>query len=872
MLRVLVAWVEWVVRHRGLVLLLTAVSVGAAALYTAKHFRLNSNTRELVHQDAPFRRVYSEFNQLFPDYDNATLIVLSSASHRRASQAAKQVTAALRSRPDLFLSVYSADESDFFEDHALLYLDPEELDEVVTRLAEAQPALAALAKDPSLRGLSQQLSDALDALGRTRSLPTGFARTANRLAAITEERLAGVRAPMSWEEEFLRPVSGEVHHLVIVQGREDFSARISSERVIDGVREIASRLGLDHGRDVRLRLTGMVPLAYEELESVRSSVIVAAGVAFVCLTSIMIFGARSLRVIVASLATVIVGIVWTSAFAMASVGEFNTFSIAFSVLLIGLGVDFSIHLCLRTQEGLAQHLGITGATVEASRGVGLALTLCALTSSIGFFSFVPTDYDGLADLGTITGGGMFLTLIASLSVTPAVLTSLGTPRGRPVELAFSSRSVAFLSRHGRTVGALALLLALAAAWIGRGMTFDYSTLGTKDPASESMTTLRELQQAEVLTDYAVTLVASNRDDAQRLARRLESLPLVREVRLPEYYLPDEQGEKLELIDDAAFLLGPALLVESIDAPPSAGERVAAIETLHRKAAALAATQGDSPELAATRRLANTLERVLSSPEPKALLKDLEGLVVSDLADRLDWLTRALAVTRVGFADLPESLRRRLVSPDGHVLISALPREDVSEVRALTRFLDAVSAIDPNATGRPVVEAGIGEIVVGSFYQAIVLASLGILLVVLLALRDVIDTILVLVPLALTALFTIAAGVLLDIPFNMVNVLVIPLILGLGVDNGIHIVMRYRNEGSLEAVLCSSTPRAIVLSGLTTLGAFGALAIAPHPGISSMGVMLSISILNLLACTLIVLPALLAWRSGGIRPPTANASP
>ena len=236
-------------------------------------------------------------------------------------------------------------------------------------------------------------------------------------------------------------------------------------------------------------------------------------------------------------------------------------------------------------------------------------------------------------------------------------------------------------------------------------------------------------------------------------------------------------------------------------------------------------------------------------------------MVADLKDHLDWLRRALVVEPLTLDDLPPGLKRRLVAADGRVLVSALPTEDISDVKAMNRFLDAVSSVAPGATGRPAVESGIGKIVVSSFREAIAIATIGILLVVLLALRDFVESLLVVTPIVMAAIFTIATAVVIDVPFNMANVIAIPLVLGLGVDNGIHLVLRYREERSLDTLLHSSTARAIVLSGLTTLAAFGALSVSDHRGISSMGILLTIAVFYLMLCTLVVLPALLAWRSG-----------
>ena len=180
--------------------------------------------------------------------------------------------------------------------------------------------------------------------------------------------------------------------------------------------------------------------------------------------------------------------------------------------------------------------------------------------------------------------------------------------------------------------------------------------------------------------------------------------------------------------------------------------------------------------------------------------------------------------------------------------------------ALDRFVDAVNSVAPHATGRPAVEAGIGDVVVLTFRIAIGISFTLVLTILVLALRSLRYAILVLLPISLAALMTTATGVLIEMPFNMTNVVVIPLIMGLGIDNGIHVFMRFRDGASLEEMMVSSTPRAVLLSALTTLAAFGALAVSGHPGMHSIGVLLSFAVIYLVFCTLMVLPAMLALFS------------
>ena len=236
------------------------------------------------------------------------------------------------------------------------------------------------------------------------------------------------------------------------------------------------------------------------------------------------------------------------------------------------------------------------------------------------------------------------------------------------------------------------------------------------------------------------------------------------------------------------------------------------------------------------------------------------MVISGLVQELHWLRRAIRADEIQFDDLPARLRTRLVSTDGDDLSTAIPALDISDVTELSRFIEEVRAEVPFATGRPVLEWGVGNVVVNSFLWALVFAVVGIGTVLTVFLRRALTPVLVLIPLALTALFTVAVAVLINMPLNMANILVIPLIFGLGVDNGIHVVERFRRSGAVTALLHSSTPRAVVLSTLTTIGTFAALTISPHQGTASIGYLLTLAVSLLLLFTLFILPLLLTFQA------------
>jgi hopanoid biosynthesis associated RND transporter like protein HpnN len=595
----------------------------------------------------------------------------------------------------------------------------------------------------------------------------------------------------------------------------------------------------------------------------RSGVVVAGSLSAVLLAVILGYGLRSLRIVVAVVITLLVSLAWTTAYAMATVGEFNTISAAFAVLLLGLGVDFGIHFGLRYEEEVYRGLPVSDALTGAAAGTGGAISLCALTSAIGFASFIPTRFTGLAELGAIAAGGMLFSLIASYTVSPAVLALRGPPShydrgaGGP-----SSRWQNLIEQRAALIVTTACCIAIAATILAYRFTaFDFSTLAMKDPDGEGMTTLRELQAHDMVTDYALTMLAPDRAAAEGLAGKLAALDEVAETRTPSYFVPANQEAKLSMLEDAEFMLDSALVPGDTVTPPSDEERLASIESLLAAMEALP-ENATGPELRESiRRLGAVLNRVLTAPDPNARARDFERLIVEELPERMEWLRRALSVETITFDDLPASLRERVVDIHGRHSVVALPTGDMSDARQVRAFVDAVASVRPHATGRPSLEAGIGEVIVQSFRLAIALAFIAILIILRLSLHDFVEALIVLMPITLAALITISVGILFDLPFTIANVVAIPLVLGLGVDSAIHVYVRYRDDGTVEQMMTSSTPRAVLLSALTTLAAFCSLSLSPHAGFSGLGILLSISVIALLYCTLIVLPAMINVRSG-----------
>jgi uncharacterized protein len=410
-----------------------------------------------------------------------------------------------------------------------------------------------------------------------------------------------------------------------------------------------------------------------------------------------------------------------------------------------------------------------------------------------------------------------------------------------------------IERHSRTILSLAAVAGAGSLFTLPFIHFDFNPLNLKDPNDESVITFHRLKVDPETSPHVIDILAPSLEEAEQIAGQLARLQPVGEMMTLESFVPEAQGEKLELIESLAWLIGP-LLEPAKPAPLAADARDQALARL-RTSLAKGLSNGlaaeENPGTAALARALGELPAV--SGESAAAQAELEARLMGLLPALLEDLRQALEAEEVGLQDLPSAIRDQWLTPDGQARLLVRPAWQIDNNAELREFAEAVLAEVPHATGPPIVVLEGGDAVVRAFVQASLLALLLIVALLGAILRDLGDTLLVLAPIVLAALLTAASAVLLGVSINFANVIVLPLLLGLGVSGSIHVVMRQRQHGGVAG---TSTPRAVVFSGLTTIASFGALALSDHLGLASMGLLLTIAILWSLVTTLVVLPGML----------------
>jgi hopanoid biosynthesis associated RND transporter like protein HpnN len=845
-------------RHAAPLALGLALLAAGSAYFAATHLRLDTDVSHMLPSDLAWRQRDRALDRAFPQNTNLIAIVIDGKTPELADQAAGALARRLRREPQLFRYVRRPDGGRFFDREGLLFLSLDKLKRTANRLIQAQPLIGGLAHDPSLRGLFGVLSTFLNG---SKKAGVPIRRIDPSLTAIDRTVrgvLAGRPASLSWQQRLTgqAPTKRELRRFVLVQPVLDYTALQPGGRATAEIRRLVRELALDPAHGVRVRLTGSIVLNDEEFVSLRKSALLTIVLSIGGVCTVLFFALRSPKLVLAILATVAAGLALTAGFAAVAIGSLNLISVAFAVLFVGLATDFAIQFAVRYRDqryrlgDFAAALRGTAATLHG------ALLLAGAATASGFLAFLPTAYIGISELGLIAGVGMIIGIALTFSLLPALLTLL-RPRGEPEPIGFRRAAVLdrFLLRRRRWVIGGAALLAVVGLALCTLLRFDFDPLDLQDQNTEAMKTLVSMIKDPTTSPYAAEVLAPSPAAAQALAARFSKLPEVDAAVTLTSFIPRHQKAKLAQISDLSFLLGPTLTPISVLPPPTPAEEMKAIADCRAALAPFAASQGPQSPAA---RLARTLGAV--EKRGAALLPALRQALIAGLPYQLAQLRRLIAARPVTIASLPPDLRRAWMAPDGRTRVQIFPRGNPRDPAVLRAFVAALRRVAPDVTGTPVTIQESGRTISGAFVEAGAIALAAITLLLGLVLRRVRDVALVLAPLLLAGILTLATMVALGMALNYANIIALPLLLGIGVAFDIYFVMNWRAGQSHP--LQSSTARAVIFSALTTASAFGSLALSSQPGTADMGKLLAISLFATLFCTMLILPALLGPAPGG----------
>jgi hopanoid biosynthesis associated RND transporter like protein HpnN len=850
---IVVSIVKTCTRFATLTAALGLILAIGAGYYTSQHFAINTDINTLISDKMDWRQRDIQFDKAF-DRDATVLAVVEAPTPELASSAAAALEAKLKDDKTNFVSMQPLGSGEFFEKNGLLFLPTKEVAEVTGQFEKAAPLIEIMAGDPSIRGLTGALETGLAGVKRGEVKLDGTQRPFNLISQTVEDVLNKGRANFSWRELVNDKGLTDSDKRAFIEFKPviDYSALEPGKIATDAIRKAAVDVGFADKYQARVRLTGPVPIAIEEYSTVQDGAIVNAVGTILVVLVILWLALHSGKIIFAVFLNLFVGLSLTTAAGLWLVGSLNLLSIAFAVLFVGLGVDFGIQFSVRYRSERFKNDNLVEALEEGARRSAVPLSLAAMATAAGFLCFLPTDYKGISELGEIAGAGMAIAFITSITFLPAVLRLINPPGElEPVGYAFLAPVDQFLEDHRIAIVAGTIALAVAGLPLLYFMKFDFNPMNLRNPKAESIATFLDLRKDPNTGANAVNVLTNSDADAKKIEAKLEKLPEVLRVQSLDSFVPEDQPAKLKLIAAGARVLNPALNPDSIDAPPTDAENVDALKS---SVESLRRTAGDDkgPGAVASKRLADALEKLASSDE--ATRNKAQAIFVDPLKITLDQLKNAMQAQPVTLESLPPVLVNAWKAKDGLMRIEVLPKGDANDNDNLRRFASAVLAAEPTAIGGPVSILKSGDTIVAAFVHAGIYALLVIGILLWITLGRFVDVLMTLVPLLVAGAVTMEICVLIGLPLNFANIVALPLLLGIGVAFKIYYIVAWRSGRT--KLLQSSLTRAIFFSALTTATAFGSLWLSSHPGTSSMGKLLALSLVTTLAAVLLFQPALM----------------
>ncbi|HSS12593.1 MAG TPA: MMPL family transporter, partial [Rhizomicrobium sp.] len=773
------------------VIVICLLLAGGTGWYTEQNFAMNTDSEQLIDAKVGWRMRQARFDAAFPQQSNLTLVVIDGDTPELAESAAARLNEKLAANPALFNHVRRPDGGPFFNQNGMLFLPLKDVQDTTQQLIKAQPFLGGVASDPSLRGIMTNLSTVLLGVSAGQAKLADFEPALARFGDVFAAAAQGKTKFMSWRSLITGapPRPEEIRRFIEVKPKLDFNALEPGREANDAIRADARALGLVPEHGVRVRLTGPVPLSDEEFGTLtdRAGLMVTAMMGGVLLT--LWLALRSFRIISAILVTLFVGLAITMGAGLAMVGVFNIISIAFIALFVGLGVDFGIQFSVRYRSERHRDDDLAGALTATGRGAGVPLALASAATAAGFFSFLPTTYTGVAELGKVAGIGMIVAFLLSITMLPALLMLLNPP-GEAEDVGFRSlgRMDDFMTRHRRNVLRVAAAAGAVSLALMAFVKFDSNPLDLRSPQVESVSTLLDLMKNPQTSPNTIDVPALSLAEADSIAQRIQQGSLVAQTLTLSSLVPDQQKEKLALIADASNLLDATLNPFEVMPPPDDAEQITAFKSTAEKLRTAAGSAQDKPARDA-RRLADALEAMVKAGAP-AIAHAREALVPG-LKIMLGQVSDSLKAAPVTVENMPADLRADWIAADGTARIRVFPKDTSNDPDALSDFSDQVLSVSPQATGAPISIRESGKTIVGAFTEAGALSIVAIIILLALVLRSIHDVLMTLAPLVLSGLLTLATCVLLGLRLNFANVIALPLLLGIGVAFNIYFVVAWR---------------------------------------------------------------------------------
>ena len=926
------------------------ILAAACIWYTVARLEFSVDRNDLVGSDQEYHRNFLELKREFPGQDDLVTIIESDDAEKNR-QFAERLGARLdrdstaASPTNLFTDVFYKGDLPLMGRKALLFVPEGDLREMLKAIRGFRPFIEQFSKATNLTEVFHQVSVQIRSADRSTNASNdaliGALPALERIIQRCRESMIRPGIPPSPGVDALfgaGPEAERAKYITFDQGRlylVNAKARLAtldeipkttqslwdrwlgrsraktpqeleadlkwrqgelSEAAVHRLRELIADT-LREVPGVNVGLTGEPVLEVDEMKQSEKDSTWATLLSLVLCALLFLIGYNHRGRPQKTVLSLVVGLCYTMGYTTLVVGHLNILTITFAPMLIGLAIDFGVHLISRFEEevngGETAFTAIHRAIVNTGQGI---FTGCFTTAG-AFFAMALTDFRGIQEMGVISGGGMLICLVPMMTLLPALLlgekglrresTDLGAQPAPvppsdagPTATDWRERTERFwLERPWWVLGAGVTLSGLCVLYASR-VSFDYNLLNMQSDGLSSVIFEKKLVEAARVRKGAASeertqgvlfgaVMVPSVTEVPAIEAKLKALPTVAGVDSMGHYLNQDSTEQLKLIREIRQETRSIAFPRVADGPmdlPSFSQRLWGLQGL--LALAAEEVRKTAPEerdllqhLVSLREAIADLRAAMFRGDREANARQLgrfQYALFRDIQDTFNTLQQQDDSGGLRESDLPPVLKNRFIGITGKQLILVYPREDVWERSAQHDFVKEIRSVASTATGTPVQLYYYTELLKVSYVEAAGWALGAIVLLVFIHFRSPMQVFLSLFPVAVGSLWMVGFMGASGIHFNPANIMTLPLVIGIGVTNGIHILNRFAEEKT-PAILGKSTGKAVLISGLTTIAGFGSLIIADHRGIRSLGWVMAVGTATCMVAAMTLLPALLTLR-------------
>lgn len=866
--------------------LLTATLLAAASLfYTQKNLVLESSQASLLSQEHEYNKRYTEYTATFPELDNFVFAIENKNKNlSQTIRAGGMLAGLLEKDTKRFKSIlWRLEDAQVLSRKGLYFLSEKETGNLERLLKESWGDLKALSSEPTLTGLFNLLSKRTSFFGREKDSGEGLGlERLKKVLTSLEEALDGKPIRSPWKNIFDLPEAKEDDRLSLSENKRFLF--ITVEPLWDRVDEFRSTLEITKKArgylsqcqkafpDIEMGLTGRLVLGADEMEAADRDIRLVTLFSLLGLALLYIWLLRGFVHPVVEVGCLSIGVAWAFGMVTATLGHFNLFSIIFAPILIGIADDFGVHFIARFQEIHSKITDTRAALLETTRKAGRPIFISALTTSGAFYTAMFVEFKGIAELGFVAGTGLLVCWLAFATALPAMLLlaeSFRKPQSQVHAPGLPLFWISGLSRRRGVILSLCGLTLLLSAILMPRVQFDSNLLHLQPKGVESARWEDKLIREAGRSTWFGLLLYDSVDEAWEKKKSLERLKTVEAVEGLPSFLPENQAGRKRRMRKILAALG-----EIPFAPASEDLSLEALAPLmgrfHKNlkaGRAFSRLAGESDQVRKLEGVLKVVERIqgkMSEIPPERVhqrLLPFQKLIFPDLQSRLRKLLAHLAAEPVVMEDIPQIIQRYYIGKTGKILLQIFPKGNLWEEEDMERFIKDIRGVDLSATGSPVQVWESSRLLKNGFQMAGLYCLIAVFILAAIDFKSPLMALLSLIPVGAGLLWMLGVMWLFGIAFNPANLMALPIIIGIGVDSGIHMIHRWIQEGKrAEGLLAESTARAVILSNLTTIVSFGMLAFARHQGMKSLGLLLAIGLTLSLLAALLLLPALLSKKS------------